>query len=244
MKKPYLVKLLSFAVLIVFICPLYTSPCAAGTISDNFSGAAINKRLWQPFEESLQTHLSQQGGELRIQIDGGSVDHGAGINSKFRLKGNFDATVDYRLISWPPANGVRLGFEGGPNDRGFMVKRVSYRPDEPPNPKENYFAYFNNGSQWSGNNVPTADSQGSLRLTRVGSVLTGYFKQNGVWQQIASFDYSPSGYIEWVDIALWAIGDPPVGQNVEIAFSNFQATYDQIKYISPVPGNLISLLLQ
>jgi hypothetical protein len=242
MKKDFK-KLLIVPLLIIAVGPFYTSPAAAGTVSDNFTGATVNKRLWQPFEESQSVRLSQQGGELRIQIDGGSVDHGAGINSKFRLKGDFDAIVDYRLISWPPANGVRLGFEGGPNDQGFMVKRVSFGPDELPNQGEAYFAFFSDASQWYGNQVTTTDTQGSLRLTRVGSVFTGYFKQKeGDWTKIADHTFSAPELLEWVDFALWAIGDPPAGQDVEIAFSNFQVTYDQIKYLSAAAAGTMLLL--
>jgi hypothetical protein len=244
MKKLSFIKALVVSFLVISVCPIYSALCHAGTISDNFDGTIINPRLWQPFAESQSVRVFQQGGELRIQIDGGSVHHGAGINSKFRLKGNFDATVDYRLISWPPANGVSLGFEGPSADSNqvFLIKRISFSADEPQSPQEVYSASFQNGEDWSGSMVPTTDSQGSLRLTRVGSVLTGYFKQNGVWQQIASHDYSASGYKEWVEITLWAIGPPPAGQNVDIAFDNFQVTYDQLNYIScQAPMNMLLL---
>jgi hypothetical protein len=241
-KKPGSIHLLVVAVLMICLGLLYPALSQAGTISDDFDGAVINPGLWQPFAESQAVRVFQQGGELRIQIDGGSVDHGAGINGKFRLKGDFDASVDYRLISWPPTNGVRLGFEGGPNDNGFMVKRVSFGPDEQPIQKEDYMAFFTDDSQWYGNLVPTADPQGSLRLTRVGEVLTGYYKQNNAWLPIAAHDYSGSGYIEWVDFGLWAIGNPPAGQNVEIAFNNFQLTYDQLRWISyQAPINMLLL---
>jgi hypothetical protein len=93
--------------------------------------------------------------------------------------------------------------------------------------------------------VATADNHGSLKLTRVGSVLTGYFKQNGVWQPIASHDYSASGYREWVELTLWAVSPPfsTTGQNVEIAFDNFRLIYDQIKYTA-VSAPMTMLLLE
>lgn len=142
--------------------------------------------------------------------------------------------------------GSGLGFEGpGPNsDRIFLIKRISYGADEPSTQKEVYFAGFSNGEEWVGGQAPTADSQGSLRLTRVGEVLTGYFynQPTGAWQPLASHDYSASGYEEWVEITLWAIGNPPVSQNVEIAFTNFQVTYDQVKNIScQTPVNMLLL---
>jgi hypothetical protein len=113
MKSTDSTKLLAVTCLLIGICILSSSPAYAawaGNIVDTFDGASINTRLWTPFEESTQTHLAQQGGELRITIDGGSIGNGAGVSSKFFLKGNFIMTVDYRLITWPNENGVRLGF--------------------------------------------------------------------------------------------------------------------------------------
>lgn len=95
--------------------------------------------------------------------------------------------------------------------------------------------------------MPTADRSGKLKLTRVGAVLTGYFfnQATNAYQPIASHDYSVSGFEEWVEITLWAIGppnSPTIGQDVEIAFDNFQVTYDQIKFVS-FPLGAVDLLL-
>lgn len=260
MKKIDLTKLWGVTFLIICVCTLYASPSNAGTISDNFNGASINTRLWQPFHADQHQRVAQQGGELRIQIDGASVgdDFGAGLNSKFLVKGNFEMTVDYRLITWPEANGVRMGFEGpgfSPDSyAGFMIKRKSYGADEPPTPKEQYNADFDEGGGWYGFQVPTTDMSGKLKLTRVGSLLTGSFWQNNAWQLIGSHDYSTSpGLPEWVAISLWAnsktTGQYPngtvnvfAGKDVEIAYDNFQVNYDQIRYTSD-PSPIILLLL-
>jgi hypothetical protein len=248
MKKIGVTKIMAVSLFLFWVCTLYSPPADAawaGNIVDTFDGASINTRLWAPFQDSPQQRWVQRGGELRIQIDGSS-DGGAGVRSKFFLKGNFDMTVDYRLITWPPTNGVRLGFEGpGPDsDQVFLVKRISWGPDELQDPQEVYKAFFADGESGSGGQVPTADDHGSLRLTRVGSVLTGYFWQNGAWQPIASYDYSPTGYREWVEITLWAVSPPDsaTGQSVEIAFDNFQVFYDQVKFNSDLsPLNLLLL---
>jgi len=261
MKKNELTKLLVVALLIICLGPLYPALSEAGTISDNFDGAAVNTRLWQPFHDSQNQRMFQQGGELRIQIDGASIgdEFGAGVQGKFFLKGNFEMTVDYRLITWPKANGVRLGFEGpngGPgSDEIFMVKRRNEGANQPQIPENTYSAAFNDGSGYSGNILSTTDDHGSLKLTRVGSVLTGYFIQNGVWQQIASRNCSGTGLEGWVGITLWANSRTTVelpdgtlvklfgGQDVEIAFDNFQVTYDQIKYLSAAAAPLSLLML-
>jgi hypothetical protein len=240
---------------------LYATFSEAGTISDNFYSAIVNTRLWQPFHDSQNQRMFQQGGELRIQIDGASTgdEFGAGVRGKFLLKGNFEMTVDYRLITWPQANGVGLGFEGpgtSPDDPAeVMIKRSSWGVAEPQNGQEGYSASFKDGSVWYGfMNFDTA-MYGSLKLTRVGSVLTGYFAdQQGVWQQIGSHDYSNPGLPEWAGITLWANSKTgqefPVGWvkvfaglDVEIAFDNFQVIYDQIRYLSAVAAPLSLLML-
>jgi hypothetical protein len=255
MKKIAVTKILAVSLFLFLVGTLSSSPADAawaGNIVDNFDAASINTHLWQPFEESTQTHLVQQGGELRITIDGGSIDHGAGVSSKFLLKGNFVMTVDYRLIAWPGENGVRLGFEGGGNsnsdsDPGVMVKRISLGPDEqPPSPPyEVYSADFFDGSTWYGFRQPATDTAGqggSLRLDRVGSVLYAYYStQPNNWILIGSHDYGGT-LEEWVGMTIWAIGNPPAGQNVEIAFDNFQVFYDQVRLSSdPSPLNLLLL---
>lgn len=256
-------KLLVVALVIIGVYPLYPSLANTGTISDNFDGAAINTRLWTPFHDSQNQRVFQQGGELRIQIDGASAgdEFGAGLQSKFLLNGNFEIMVDYRLITWPNANGVRLGFEGpngGPDSNEiFMVKRRNEGANQPQIPENTYSADFNDGSGGSGNILSTTDDHGSLKLARVGSVLTGYFfnQQTSAWQQIASRNCSGSGLEGWVGITLWANSRMTVqlpddtlvnlfgGQDVEIAFSNFQLIYDQIKYLSAAAAPLYLLML-
>jgi hypothetical protein len=244
--KNELTKLLVVALLIIGLGSLYTARSNAGTITDNFDGATVNTRLWTPFQNP-KTECGQQGGELWIKIGAGS-DEGAGVNSKFRVKGDYEMTVDYRLIIWPPVNDVRLGFEGpgfsADDFAEFMIKRISRSLNDPPTPgKEVYSAAFKEGSTWWGNDVLTTDDHGSLKLTRIGSVLTGYFSKDGSpWQVIGSHNYStPPGLPEWGAVMLWANGTPTT--DVEIAFSNFRVTYDQIKYLSAAPAPLSLLML-
>jgi hypothetical protein len=255
MKKIGVTKLLAVISLTIGIGSLYTSLSYAvynGTITDNFNGATINTHLWRPFHDFPQQRVAQQEGELRIQIDGTSVgdEFGAGLKSKFLLKGNFEMIVDYRCITWPEANGVRLGFEGPGKalPQGIvMVKRVSFGPDEPspdPEHKENYFAIFSDDGQvWDPYIEPTTDNHGGLKLTRVGSLLTGYFMQGNDWVLIGSHSYPDIGPDAWIEITLWANSRGEVfrGQNVEIAFDNFQVSYDQVRFLSDLSP--ITLLL-
>jgi hypothetical protein len=241
MKKLAITKIMAVTLFLFWVCTLFSSPADAawaGNIVDTFDGASINTRLWRPFQYSPHQRVTQQGGELIIQNDAGSND-GAGLISKFFWKGDFEMRVDYRLITWPPVNGVRLGFE----DLTFMLKRVSYGPGELIDPKENYLSTFKEGSTYSWYNVPTTDDHGTLKLTRTGSVLTGYSsKDGGPWQIIGSHDFSNAPELdEWVGVTLCASGAPTTSY-VEIAFDNFQVSYDQVRFNSDLSPMTLPLL--
>lgn len=240
------IKLPVMAFLAIYLGLLAVGVSHAGTIADNFSGATINTRLWRPVAEFQHQRVTQQNGELLIQIDQNSSGMG-GVEAKFLLKGDFDVTVDYRLVTQPTNNGVRLGIEGdvaaGPVGY-FEARRFSLRPDDPwpddpyhPLGKDFYHGVCNYYSV----DVATTDGQGSLRVTRVGSVLASYYGHNGVWTQICS----NTGSGDWARIMLGAAsgdGNTPPVQNIQVAFSNFQVIYDQVKYLSD-PSPVTMLLL-
>jgi hypothetical protein len=251
MQKSAFTKLLAAAVCIIGIGSLYPSLSYAaynGSFTDDFDGPSLNTHLWRTFSDD-RTQWVQQGGELRVTISPGGSEC-VQVESKFFLKGDFEMTVDYRLITWPAANGGRLGFEGpgyaGTDYTMCMVKRISHDADEQPNPGEEVFAAaFKEGTAWSAKEMETENTPGeygSLRLTRAGNRMTGSFSKNaGPWQEITSRDYSPGGLPEWYPMALSVCGRPST--NVEIAFTKFQVSYDQVRFLSD-PSPLTLLLFE
>jgi hypothetical protein len=251
MRKSAFTKLLAAALCIMGIGALYPPPSYAaynGTITDHFDGPALNTHLWRLYANPL-TQVVQQGGELRITKNAGG-EACVQVEPKFRLKGDFEATLDYRLISWPAANGGRLGFEGpgfsGEDYTMCMVKRISHGADEEPYPGEEVFsAAFKEGTEWSANELiteNTANEYGSLQLVRAGNQMVGYCSKNGgAWQKITFRAYAPGGLPEWYAVTLSFCGQPYT--NVEIAFTNFQVSYDQVRFLSD-PSPLLLLLLE
>jgi hypothetical protein len=63
--------------------PLYSAFADAATLSDNFDGAAINTQLWwvPPLQYDEHQRCLQQGGVLKIQIDGVSTGLLSGLMS-------------------------------------------------------------------------------------------------------------------------------------------------------------------
>ena len=106
---------------------------------------------------------------------GGPFDNiSAHVGSNCKLVGDFDVQADFSLETWPSANGIQVtlhAFEtGGQVLRESQVWGEQYATWIPPTFTE----------------VPTTDLAGSLRLTRVGSTLTGFFLNGSGWTQIAS----------------------------------------------------------
>ena len=258
MKKNDLTKLLVVALLIC-LCTLYTSLSHAGTLTDNFDGASLDTTLWSYYHNDDNQRCLQENGVLKIQIDGASSGpdyFGAGVGGNFLLKGNFEIVIDYQLIKWPHANGVGAGinFMGDNFDKNGQMTQRSFGADEPPTIKENYVADFKDGEYLDHYQTATIDTTGKMKLTRVGSVMAGYFfnSVDDNWELVGSHDYAATGLDEWLEIGLNAVSvlatytpdgqlvHPFAGQDVEIAFDNFQMTYDQIRYV-PIPGTLLLL---
>jgi hypothetical protein len=256
MKKSNLIKI-SVVTWLICVCTLYPFISQAGTIIDDFDGASINNQLWSIYHTDEHQRGVQQGGVLKIQIDGVSegIGFGAVLSSRFSLKGNFEIVVDYNLTNWPYANGVEASISFSVKDNFWTangkMSRQSLAADESFTPKEIYHTVFWDGALVSGGIgfIPTTDSSGRMKLTRVGQVITGYFfnQLNNGWQICGSCDYSAIGPDDWIIIGLGAhsktsiltpegqLIHPFAGLDVEIAFDNLQITYDQIRYSGYVP---------
>src|SRR5919198_1366633 len=117
------------------------------------------------------------------------------VQGKCKLTGDFDMQLDYALTTWPVRNGVRLGLAAGTSS----VQRNS----NPANADNRYVTDFTGPTTV----VETQDMTGSLRLSRVGSVITGYYLSKGRWVAIASTNGStdplPYGIPPWTDPAIF-----------------------------------------
>src|SRR5262249_27814784 len=118
-----------------------------------------------------------QSDELEIDVPASSTPDPAtraivaGLWNHCKLDGDFDVQVDYRLLDWPAASGVHLNFgttsaqAGGRQNVGGEVAFAWFPP--------------------SVVNEPYADSQGSLRLVRHGSMITGHVRRSdGSWWKL------------------------------------------------------------
>jgi hypothetical protein len=167
---------------------------------------------------------------LEITIPAGAQGEGLGgyMVAKFNLVGDFDAQVDYALLTspWPTDNGVGVGFL-------FRYVEVSRRDFI--GSGEVYEAYLTEGTEFR---VGTSDISGKLRFTRTGNTLAAFYWNNG-WQDIGSHTKEEFGeYAEGFAIGGYTFHGEFGNQTASVALDNLQITNQNIV---PVPASLLLL---
>jgi hypothetical protein len=93
---------------------LLASPSAMAGFADNFNDNTLNTRLWTANVPSTGS-VTVTGGVLRLELTSATSGStfAAGVNSNCHQFGDFDASFDYNLVTWPANNGIRLGLMSG-----------------------------------------------------------------------------------------------------------------------------------
>ena len=157
---------------------------------DTFTGDRLDP-FWHTILFGTGSSLTQTDGRLLESFtadaqQGGPFDNiDAHVGSNCKLVGDFDVQADFSLETWPSANGVQVTLHAF--ETGGQVLRESQ-------------AWGQKYATWippTFTDVDTTDLSGSLRLTRVGSTLAGYYWSGSGWTQIASgattLDYATIG---------------------------------------------------
>lgn len=167
---------------------LLGSQAGAEVFREDFDDNHLDPALWTVATWGSGPQLSEANQQIEIDFPGSSsgTDFGCKLASIFQLRGDFDVQVDFRLITWPFGNGVRMGFgidEGGvPYHAG--VERTSFGQDDYPwEPREVYTVDFPDGVHGI---TGTSDMTGSLRLVRSGATQTGYYHGSSGWVLIGT----------------------------------------------------------
>ena len=143
---------LFFSLLTFFFTPGRVS---AMTLYDDFNDNDINIDRWTYFTNSSQPTLEEVNGRIEMSLPATSEDgpggvFGAWLESRCRLKGDFDIQTDYQLLEWPEANGVRIGLGLNLTNLGYITfaERVSFGGNDlnSPSGRETYLADFGPGA--------------------------------------------------------------------------------------------------
>lgn len=196
---------------------------ASGPVSqlmyDNFDDNAIDTAHWAVEIRDSGPSLAEANQRLEMTVPANSSgdDFAAWFDSLCQLRGDYDIQVDYALLTWPNANGVRVGL----SDSNAVMHRVSsgIQPNDYPGGPDLYMTIFDTADHVVGI-TPTSDLSGKLRLQRVGSTINSYYFNSDAWVLNAS--NSGSTYAEDNHFALgaWSADSVFTDQDVKVAFDN------------------------
>jgi DNA-binding SARP family transcriptional activator len=129
------------------------------------------------------------------------------------LVGPFDVEVDYRLRAWPASNGVSVGMYAANAD----VLRRSLRG-------EHYvgtLTHHEPPDAGPARHLPTADTAGTLRITRTGDRLEEDVRGSGGWRRLfTTRAETPSPAAVYLEA--WTNGTRFRHRQVEVEFSHFR----------------------
>jgi hypothetical protein len=190
---------------------------------DNFDNGRVNTAFWDEMTgPGTGASVEARDAELEIAVPGTSIPDQTGgltrgLRSRCLLYGNYDIQVDYRLLDWPDRNGVDVDF-GVDFDRA-MVRSNGWGQGE------QVGAYFPPDSA----STPVSDVAGSLRLTRRGSLITGWFRHNGDWVALRTATSVRDG--SFVFLSVYTDSYRPAAfahRDVRIAFDNFRISQGRL----------------
>jgi hypothetical protein len=199
--------------------PVTTKPATPSTtLTDDFSEAAPDVRLWNPGGDGYGTTWALQNGELVFTIPadaqtGGTYNQvGPVWGSQCRFDGNFDERVDYQLLEWPAGSGARVQLTAWvfPNVNSDAARATTQS-------SESYDGNIDQGYD----SVTTQDLQGSLRVARKNGVETAYYRSQGAWVPIHTGRAPGRAQL---GLQLFATASDWTHQQVQVAFDNFRVT--------------------
>lgn len=201
------------------------TPTPIPLLVDDFNDNEMDLSLWSFAIFGIGPVMGANDGRLQILHPSYSIGDpfGAEVLSRCRLAGDFDVRVDYLLLQWPSANGVRLGLVTTPDENN--VARISFAAGDgfAGYPGDVYLTFFADGVQGI---TGTSDVAGSLRLVRTGGSATGYYYRAGNWVPLHS------GPISTADVRFglrtWSHSQVFGGAEVKVAFDNLAVNRGQI----------------
>jgi uncharacterized repeat protein (TIGR01451 family) len=192
-------------------------------VYDNFDDNATGPSLWSVGQEGgpVAVEMNQRL-EITLPANSSGTKFDAAYYSACLLRGDFDIQVDYELLTWPTANGVRISLS---TTYGNMERASFGASGDFAGGPEVYLTDFAGLVKGI---TPTTDSSGKLRLQRAGDTLTGFYLANGVWMTVAS--NSDPTYTQDTSFALSSWSHDPVfaDQEVKIAFDNMMVNAGEL----------------
>ena len=191
-------------------------------IDESFADSSIdysNVWAWWGTNQPGLVSFNQGGGVMTINVSSSAQpDFNVGGQTRCLVHGNFDAQVDFNLVNWPAQNGVWVSLMVGGTP--FNVYRVSWQFPQ----TEQYGAYL----PPAGATLPASGTTGTLRLTRVGAILTAYYLDGHKWVQLTS-GAGPTNDVP-INLAVFNISGAATfaGLPITVTLDNFHVFADQV----------------
>ncbi len=230
----------------VFLACLISGIGAAQAGQLNFDFSSLDSTYWEILNSDGNWSVWADG-QLHITHPPSTdpANRVGGIVSRFALYGNFEMTVEYSFTTLPVpdsqdhiGNQQKLHVVWNP-ELGFLAER-SRLVNGPGgyNDVEDTYAHWSGGGTSPGYWIQSGATTGQLRLTRNGSVLTGYRRSSSSdsWHPIGSYDFGSDlsadtpiqvvleGFNNWSD-------DP-----IDVTFDNLSIQADRISIV-PEPSS-------
>jgi hypothetical protein len=164
---------------------LLGAQASAGVFREDFNDDYIDPLLWTVQMYGSGPQLAETNQELEIFFPENSSggDFGFILISTWLLRGDFDVQVDFRLLTWPYQNGIRMAM--GIYENGLYqypgVERISFGQNDY---NEGWEVYLTNFADGVHGITPTDHMTGTMRLVRTGALQTGYYLSAGQWVPI------------------------------------------------------------
>jgi DNA-binding SARP family transcriptional activator len=188
------------------------------SLTDDFTNPDVDA-MWGTTKSGPGIDMAETG-ELEVWVPADPApDLSKGVGEIYwagcKVIGDFDATVDYKLISWPAGDGLRLALWAGVSavGRDFTVARVGGHAD-------GFGGEAYQSNVHADTRMHTADTHGGLRLHRRKGVLSAYYRYRGGWIRLGTQKAKGQATLG----LSFRSDDPPWGgKPARAAFDNFKA---------------------
>jgi len=191
--------------------------------SDSLRGKLINTASWDIETVGAGPAVAPSPSGVRLTIPAhAAAAAGTGfieahLATYCWLTGPFDVEVDYRLLAWPPANGVSVGIYAAYGD---LMRESTTAGGEQYVGTVTHFVPPDRGPA---TRVDTKNLAGTLRITRVDNRLDEQVRTNSRWQRI----YLSAPQTEYPDhvfvyLSAWTDTRRFAHREVDVAFYNFR----------------------
>lgn len=190
-------------------------------LADSLKGTTVDTRIWdiETVGQGVTVAPNPDGVLLTIPAHATPTDATGQIKAHLAtycsLDGPFDIQVDYRLRTWPGANGVSVGIYAAYAD---LVRESTARHSEQ---YVGDLTHFDPPDRAPNARLSTRDTTGTLRITRTLNHIEERVRTNGHWEPVyttrSAFEYPSAVYLE-----AWTNSERFIHREVDVEFSNFR----------------------